>query len=205
MTKSKEKKKTVAIYTRVSTDRQDTESQVVELREHVNRCEWDLFKEYSDNGFSGKNTERPAFMEMMKAARERRFNILMVWKMDRLSRSLKDLVVTIGELKDLGIDFVSVTNQIDTTTSTGRLLFQIIGAISEFEREIIRERVIIGLKNAVRKGKKLGRPPVSDATIRKARKMREKGLSFRQIAKELKLDHSTLVRKFKTAERKNGF
>lgn len=184
----------IAIYARVSTDHQDTENQLSELRDFVDRSGWQIFKEYVDAGYSGKDTKRPAFSEMMEHAKEKRFRAVLVWKLDRLSRSLKDLVLTIEELGGLGIDFVSYSNHIDTTTPAGKLLFQVMGAVAEFEREIIRERVILGLKNAVKKGKKLGRPGVGQQIIDKAKELRGKGLSFRQISAKLGVDHSTLVK-----------
>ena len=156
--------KKVAIYARVSTDRQTTDSQLNELREFVRRAKWKVYREYIDNGYSGKNTQRPAYTEMLADARHRRFDLLLVWKLDRLSRSLKDLITTLDELGHLGIDFVSYDNQLDTSSPSGKLVFNIIGAVAEFERDIIRERVRAGLANARLKGKKLGRPhiPKSD-------------------------------------------
>lgn len=187
----------IAIYARVSTDHQDTENQLSELRDFVDRSGWQIFKEYVDTGYSGKDTKRPAFSEMMEHAKEKRFRAVLVWKLDRLSRSLKDLVLTIEELGGLGIDFVSYSNHIDTTTPAGKLLFQVMGAVAEFEREIIRERVKLGLKNAVKKGKKLGRPGVSQRVIDEAKKLREHGMSFRKISAKLGTDHSTLIKRIK--------
>lgn len=187
----------IAIYARVSTDHQDTENQLSELREFTDRSGWQVFKEYVDTGYSGKDTKRPAFSKMMEHAKEKRFRAVLVWKLDRLSRSLKDLVLTIEELGGLGIDFVSYSNHIDTTTPAGKLLFQVMGAVAEFEREIIRERVKLGLKNAVKKGKILGRPSTSEQIINEARQLRESGMSFRKISAKLKVDHSTLVKRVK--------
>ncbi len=110
------KKKLVAIYARVSTSRQKTESQILELKKFIQRSGWKLYKKYIDEGFSGKDTKRPAFNDMMAAAKRREFEILVVTKFDRLSRSLKDLVNTLEELSSMGIDFVSYENQIDTST-----------------------------------------------------------------------------------------
>ena len=197
MTKQKEKQFPVAIYARVSTDRQSTENQLQELREFVDRSGWKVFREYVDDGYSGKDTKRPAFNDMMKRAKERKFRAVVVWKLDRLSRSLKDLILTIEELSSRGIDFVSYGNQIDTTTPSGKLLFQIVGAVAEFEREIISERVKLGLKNARKKGKRLGRPPTSEKTVREAKKLRKEGLSYREISDRLGIDHSTICRRLK--------
>ena len=136
--------KTVAIYARVSTDRQTTDSQLHQLRDFVRRAKWKVYREYIDTGYSGKNTQRPAYTEMLSDARRRRFELLLVWKLDRLSRSLKDLITTLDVLGHLGIDFVSYDNQLDTSSPSGKLVFNIIGAVAEFERDIIRERVRAG-------------------------------------------------------------
>ena len=173
---TKPKSKTVAIYARVSTDRQTTDSQLAELREFVHRSGWNIHHEYIDHGYTGANTKRPAFNEMLAEARKKKFDCLLVWKLDRLGRSLRDLITTLDELGHLGIDFISYENQLDTSTPTGKLTFHVIGAVAEFERDIIRERVRAGLANARRKGKRLGRPPVSTATITKARTLRAQGL-----------------------------
>ena len=133
--------------------------QLDELRQLASRCGWTVYREYIHQSFTGANTNRPAFLEMMEQGRKRKFNVLLVWKLDRLSRSLKDLINTLDELGSLGIDFVSYDNNLDTSTPTGKLVFQIVGAVAEFEKDIIKERVIAGLANARRKGKRLGRPP----------------------------------------------
>ena len=131
---------------------------------------------------------------MIDEARQRKFDVLLVWKLDRLSRSLKDLISTLDELGHLGIDFISYDNKIDTSSPTGKLVFQIIGAVAEFERDIISERVKAGLRNARRKGKRLGRPPVSPMVIEKAKKLRKEGLSYRKIGKRLGISEG-MVRK----------
>ena len=183
----------VAIYARVSTTRQNAEIQTRELEEYIRRMNWSLYRSYVDNGYTGKNTSRPAYREMMKAAARKEFDILLVWKFDRMSRSIKDLISTLDELRHHGIDFISYENNIDTSSPTGKLLFHFIGAFAEFERELIRERVMAGLENAKIKGKKLGRPSVkNDFIIEKAETMRASGMSFRAIAKELKVSDGTV-------------
>ena len=183
----------VAIYARVSTTRQNAEIQTRELEEYIKRMNWTLYRSYVDNGYTGKNTSRPAYREMMKAATRKEFDILLVWKFDRMSRSIKDLISTLDELRHHGIDFISYENNIDTSSPTGKLLFHFIGAFAEFERELIRERVMAGLENAKIKGKKLGRPSVkNDFIIDKAKAMRASGMSFRAIAKELRVSDGTV-------------
>ena len=191
------KNKTVSIYARVSTGQQKADMQIRELRNFVKRSGWKLFKEYIDEGYSGKDTRRPEYTRMMEDARRRRFNVLLVWKLDRLSRSTKDLLNTVEELEALGVDFISYENQIDTTTPSGKLFFTIIAAFAQFEREIIRERVIAGLENAKSKGKVLGRPRLENPIIEKARELRKKGTSYRQIGRELHLDESTIRKRLK--------
>jgi len=188
----RERTKSVAIYARVSTDRQKVDMQLNELRQFVDRSGWNIHEEYIDQNFSGGNTKRPAFTAMMDAARKRKFDLLLVWKLDRLSRSLKDLIVTLDDLRAFGIDFVSYDNNLDTSTPTGKLVFQIVGAVAEFEKEIIRERVVAGLATARNKGKRLGRPPVSKYVYDQALKMRSEGSSYRNIGKVLGIDEGTI-------------
>jgi len=184
--------KRIAIYARVSTDRQSTESQLNALREYAGKRAWAISKEYIDEGYTGSNTKRLAFNAMMADARKRKFDVLLVYKLDRLSRSLKDLITTLDDLKSMGIDFISYDNGLDTTTPTGRLIFNVVGAVAEFEKDIIRERVRAGLENAKRKGKRLGRPPVSSRLVDEAKKLRSEGMSFRQIGKQLGIPESTI-------------
>jgi DNA invertase Pin-like site-specific DNA recombinase len=182
----------VAIYARVSTDKQKVDMQLNELRDFINRSGWKVYKEFIDEGYTGSNTKRPAFTEMQHEARKRKYDILIVWKLDRLSRSLKDLINTLDELGHLGINFISYDNNLDTTTPTGKLVFQIIGAVAEFEKDIIRERVVAGLENAKKKGKRLGRPKIHDGILEKAKELRKQGLSFRKIEKQLGVGEGTI-------------
>lgn len=190
-------KTTVAIYARVSTDRQTVDMQIHELKEYVKRRGWNLYREFIDQGYSGSDTKRPAFQEMMNEAKKRKFDVLLVWKLDRLSRSMKDLVMVLNELGGLGIDFVSYDNNLDTSTPTGKLVFHVIGAVAEFEKDIIKERVKAGLENAKRKGKKLGRPSVNDSVIEEAKVLRGQGKSFRKIGKELGISEGVVRQRLK--------
>jgi len=166
--------------------------QLNELRQFADRSGWKIYKEYIDQNFTGANTNRPAFLGMMDAARKRKFDVLLVWKLDRLGRSLKDLINTLDELGSCGIDFVSYDNNLDTSTPTGKLVFQIVGAVAEFEKDIIKERVVAGLAAARLKGKRLGRPPIPQTIYDKAVKMRSEGLSFRKIGRTLGIDEGTI-------------
>ena len=124
-------------------------------------------------------------------------HILAVWKFDRLSRSLKDLVTTLDELNALGIDFISHENHLDTSTPSGKLVFQVIAAVAEFERDIIAERVKAGMANAKRKGKHVGRPPIPDHILEEARKLRKEGKSWREVGRALGVDPSGVRKRLK--------
>jgi DNA invertase Pin-like site-specific DNA recombinase len=197
------KQKQAVIYARVSTDKQKVDMQLTELRQFAARSGWTIYQEYIDQSFTGANTNRPAFLSMMEAARKRKFDVLVVWKLDRLSRSLKDLINTLDELGSCNIDFVSYDNNLDTSTPTGKLVFQIVGAVAEFEKDIIKERVIAGLANARLKGKRLGRPPKGDDIYEKAKIMRSEGLSFRKIGKQLGVDEGTIRKRLTLKKMKN--
>lgn len=171
--------------------------QLVELRDFAKQSGWQICREYMDEAYTGGNTKRPAFLEMLADANKRKFDILLVWKLDRLGRSLRDLITILDEVVSFGIDFISCDNQLNTSTPTGKLTFQIIGAVAEFEKDITRERVIAGLANARRKGKILGRPPIPPTLYEKAKILRQKGLSFRKIGHKLGVDEATIRKKMK--------
>jgi DNA invertase Pin-like site-specific DNA recombinase len=194
-----------AIYARVSTSNghQDPEMQLRELREFVERRGWQITGEYVDRGVSGSKDRRPALDQMMAAAQGRKFDVLLVWKLDRFARSLKHLVNALAEFEALGIAFVSLRDNLDLTTPAGRLMFQIIGAMAEFERSLIQERVRAGLRNAKSKGIRLGRPRifVSESRIDT---LRASGASWRVIAKELGVALGTLHRTAQGRTKKRG-
>lgn len=152
----------VALYARCSThDKgQDPELQLSPLREYCERRGFAIAGEYVDNGVSGSKDRRPQLDRLMTAARKREIDTIVVWKLDRFGRSLKQLVTALDELSSIGVAFISYQDNIDFSTPSGRLQFHIIAAMAEFERELIRERVKAGLENAKRKGKKLGRKPL---------------------------------------------
>ncbi len=182
-----DEKKRCAIYTRVSSDSQKVDAQEHELREFAERRGWTVYKVYSDKGVSGAKESRPALNQLMRDCRSRRVDVVAVWKFDRFARSVKQLVTSLDEFHSLGIDFVSLTEQVDTTTPMGTLVFQILGAVAQLERSLIRERTVAGLREARRKGKRLGRPPVnlSPTLIARIRADRMNGaMSFRTLAKK---------------------
>ncbi len=173
----------VVIYGRVSTEHQSVDVQLVELRDYVARRGWQLVAEYVDH-VSGAKESRPSLNRMMSDARQRKFDILLVWKIDRFGRSLKHLVNSLAELESVGVAFVSLRDSLDLSSPAGRLMAQLLGAISEFERSLITERVRAGIRNARNKGRRLGRPPLEVDSGRIAR-LRAAGTSLRAISKQL--------------------
>src|ERR1700730_8440428 len=149
-----------AIYARVSTVDQEPENQLQELRRYVEARGWPAV-EYVDRGVSGAKDRRPALDHLLADARRRRFDVVVCWRLDRLGRNLKHLITLLEELQALGIAFVSLNEGIDATTPAGKLQMHILGAIAEFERSRIAERVKAGLQRARAQGKRLGRPVAS--------------------------------------------
>jgi DNA invertase Pin-like site-specific DNA recombinase len=179
--------KNAAVYVRVSTVDQHTELQETELREYCQNRGWQQCI-YRDKGQSGAKDNRPALTEMLKDIRKRRVDVIVVWALDRLARSLKHLLTIAEECKALGVDIVCLKQSIDTTLPAGRLTFQVLGAVAEFEREMLRERVKAGMAQAKRSGKRIGRPALrhfNTKEIERVRSLRAEGSSVRQLAKEL--------------------
>jgi DNA invertase Pin-like site-specific DNA recombinase len=173
----------VAVYARVSTSNgQSPEMQLSDLREYASRRGWEVFGEYIDQGVSGSKESRPELNRLMADVHKRHFDVVLCWKVDRFGRSLKHLVNALADLDCYGVAFVSLRDNLDLSTPSGRLMFQIIGAMAEFERSLIQERVRAGLRNAKLKGKTLGRPRRIVNGDEMAR-LRAQGTSFREIAK----------------------
>jgi DNA invertase Pin-like site-specific DNA recombinase len=152
--------KRAAIYVRVSTDKQTIDNQVAALRQIAERRGWEVVDQYNDAGISGAKGRdgRPGLDQMLKDAQRRKFDVIMAWAIDRLGRSLIDLLGTIQMLEARDVDLYLDQQSIDTTTPAGKLMFQVCGAFAEFERSMIRQRVHAGLKRAIAQGKQLGRP-----------------------------------------------
>ena len=181
-----------AIYTRISTGEQNSDLQTTELPEFCTRRGWHLAEIYSDV-MTGAKDKRPALDRLMADARRGKFSVVAVWRFDRFARSTSHLLRALEEFSSLGIDFVSVTEAIDTTTPAGRMVFTVLGAVAELERTIIRERVIAGQRAAKRRGVKFGRPMVAvDAA--QVRRLRDDGLNWRAIAAETGVPKDTLRR-----------
>ena len=175
-----------AIYARVSTTNGQTpENQLAELRKAARRMGWKVVEEYIDHGISGAKgrDKRPAYDALCKAATRKEFDVVMAWSVDRLGRSLQDLVQILGELHAKGVDLYLDRQGVDTTTPGGKALFQMMGVFAEFERAMIRERVNAGLTRAKAQGKRLGRPRITKTKESRIRALLEKGMGMNRVAK----------------------
>ncbi len=188
--------KRAAIYVRVSTDKQTVENQLRELRQIAERRGWKVVEEYHDAGISGSKgrKDRPRLDKMLQDAQRRRFDVVMAWAIDRLGRSLIDLLGTIQTLEACGVDLYLDQQAIDTTTPAGRLMFQITGAFAEFERSMIRQRVNAGLKRAVDAGKQLGRPRIDPALEKRIQSQLLAGKGMLKVAAECGVGSGTVQR-----------
>lgn len=182
--------KRCAIYARVSTtDKgQDTETQLIPLREFVKARGWYIAEEFIDQA-SGAKENRPELQRMMDQAKKRKIDMVIVFRFDRFARSTKHLISSLELFQSLGIDFISYSENIDTSTPAGKVMFTMVAAFSEFERSIIQERVKAGLARAKSQGKLLGRPK-KKIDVNALRELREKGLSVRKIAESLGISKS---------------
>lgn len=171
---------------------QNPEMQLVELREYASRRGWHIYGAYTDRT-SGAKESRPELDRLLTDARRRRFDIILVWRVDRFGRSVKHLVNMVAELDAFGVQFVSLEEGIDLSTPQGRVMFHVIAAMAQFEREVTQERIRAGLLNAKRNGKKLGRPRIVLAA-KKVLKLRAAGLSYRNIGKKLKCSVATVYK-----------
>jgi DNA invertase Pin-like site-specific DNA recombinase len=170
--------------------------QLTELREYASRRGWAVAGEYVDEGVSGSKDSRPALNRLMDDAHRRRFDIVACWKVDRFGRSLKHLVNALADLDSYGVAFVSVRDNLDLSTPTGRLMFQIIGAMAEFELSLTKERVKCGLVNARANGKRLGRPRrVTDGD--RILQMKAEGASLRAIANAMGIGYGTVRKRLR--------
>jgi DNA invertase Pin-like site-specific DNA recombinase len=187
----------VAVYARVSTTNhgQDVGLQTRELRQFAEARGWIVAGEYIDAGVSGAKDSRPELNRLMADAHKRRFDVVCVWRFDRFARSVSHLLRALETFKALGIDFVSYSEQMDTSTPAGKMVFTVLGAVAELERSLIVERVRAGLRNAKAKGKKLGRPRVTvDAA--KIASLRATGASWQTITCQLCISAGTAKRAF---------
>jgi DNA invertase Pin-like site-specific DNA recombinase len=188
-----------ALYCRVSTTDQDCAVQLRELREYASRRHWSVAAEYIDTGFSGVRASRPALDQLMAEAAQRRFDCVLVWKLDRFGRSVLHLNQQLAALTSYGIRFIATTQGLDTDSShpTSRLLLQILASVAEFEREMIRERTLVGIRMARANGKHLGRPKRVFRRDEVVRLRDREGLSWRVIATRLNVPTTTVLNAYR--------
>jgi DNA invertase Pin-like site-specific DNA recombinase len=177
--------------------------QLEELREYAARRGWQVVDEYVDEGVSGSKESRPALNRLMIDVHRRHFDIVACWKVDRFGRSLKHLVNALADLDAYGVAFVSLRDNLDLSTPSGRLMFAVIGAMAEFERELIQERVRSGIKAARARGKRLGRPR-QYINMDRVTDLQAAGMSLRKIAAELEVGYGTLRERLQISERKTS-
>jgi DNA invertase Pin-like site-specific DNA recombinase len=191
----------IAIYSRVSTTGkgQDVEVQARELREFAARRGWTVVQEFSDSGVSGAKESRPALDEMLRAAKRRKFDGILIWKLDRIGRSLKHLVNLLAELEAVGCALISFSDNLDLSTPQGRLMFQIVGAMAEFERSLICERVKAGIAHRKSQGKAFGGRTAKALDMGEVSRLRSEGASMGTIARSLKVSPSTLYARLSQA------
>ena len=179
----------VAIYARVSTEEQNLETQIDHMIDYCKRMgyEYEVFKDV----MSGAKDNRPEFNHMMERIRLKEFDILMVWKLDRLGRSLQHLIQILQELEHKGIQFISLSQSIDTTTPQGKFFFHILGAFAEFEKDLISQRTKERLQYLKKQGKKLGRPKISKYQRKKAMELYKQLGSINKVAKSMRISYGT--------------
>lgn len=193
------------IYTRVSTESQSVDMQLSDLRGFAKQKDFKIYKEYCDIGISGSKDSRPQLDMLMDDARKKRINIVLVWKFDRFARSTRHLINALHEFNHLGIHFISFTENIDTSSPTGKVLFAIISAMAEFERDLIRERVKAGIGRAKQKGVRLGRPSLMNDELKEiVMELRDKGFSIRGIAKKVKVSPSLVHKTLSDSENRKA-
>src|ERR1017187_4628334 len=181
----------VAIYARVSTKDQSCDLQLRDLRAYCSARKFKVFREYVDVGESGAKDSRPELNSLIADARKRKFDPIIVWRFDRFARSTKHLLLALEEFRSLGIQFISYQENIDTSSPLGQALFTIVSAVAQLERDLIRERVSAGIRNARANGKKLGRPRVK-ANLEEILQLKAEGHSLRKIAAKLGIGDGTV-------------
>jgi len=193
--------KKIAIYARVSTDKQSVENQLNELRTVANRMGYVIIQEYVDKGISGAKSrvDRPSLDLMMKDAVRGRFDMVMCWSIDRLGRSLQNLIEILNELQSVKVDLYFLQQAIDTSSPMGKMIFSILGALGSYERELIKERVIAGQQRAKSEGKHIGRPSqINDALKEAVKLLRKKGMAIKKIAKTLSIGVGSVYKVLET-------
>lgn len=183
----------VALYARVSTHEQQTlPLQITALRQYVKQRGWSIVEQIKEIG-SGSQ-QRPKREQLMKLARQQQIDVILVWRLDRWGRSVADLAVNLKELNELGVAFVSLTEALDLTTPSGRAMAGLLSVFAEFEREVLRERVLAGLAQARQQGRRLGRPPTAAQKQKQVRALFREGISKAEIARRLSIGRTSVRR-----------
>lgn len=189
--------KKTAVYVRVSTSKQDTTNQLMELRDLAKRMNLEIVQEYTDNGISGSKgrEERPGLDLLLNHASQRKFEQVLIFDITRLGRSLQNCIETLNYLNSLNVDILIQKQGIDTSTSVGRLTFSLMASLGEYEKNLMRERIVLGINRAKSQGKKLGRPSNMNDGMKNAIKiLREKGMGIVSISKQLNCGVGTVYK-----------
>ena len=181
--------KRVIIYARVSTKEQNVDMQLSDLRSYAELRRLEVVEDYVDYA-SGAKSDRVNYQKLFNDVRKRKTDVVLVWKFDRFARSTKELINALEEFNSLGVDFISYKENVDTSTPAGKILFTMISAFAEFERSIIRERVIAGMEKAKARGERIGRPRIPPFTKQKVIMLQERGLTYKEIIKQVKISKS---------------
>jgi DNA invertase Pin-like site-specific DNA recombinase len=181
--------KRVIIYARVSTKEQNVDMQLSDLKSYAELRKLRVVEVYIDYA-SGAKSDRVNYQKLFIDVRKRKTDVVLVWKFDRFARSTKELINALEEFNSLGVDFISYKENIDTSTPAGKILFTMISAFAEFERSIIRERVIAGMEKARARGARIGRPKIPPFTKQKVIMLKERGLTYKEIIKQVKISKS---------------
>ena len=182
--------KRVIIYARVSTKEQNVDMQLSDLKSYAELRKLRVVEVYIDYA-SGAKSDRVNYQKLFNDVRKRKTDVVLVWKFDRFARSTKELINALEEFNSLGVDFISYKENVDTSTPAGKILFTMISAFAEFERSIIRERVIAGMEKAKARGARIGRPKIPPFTKQKVIMLQERGLTYKEIIKQVKISKST--------------
>ncbi len=183
--------KNATIYARVSTKDQHPENQVKQLKEFAKARGFKVVQVYQEKR-SGKKNDRPLFQQLLNDVRKRKTDIVLVWKLDRLARSTTELLNRLDEFKTLGVELISYTENIDTTTPAGKALFSMVAVFAEFENDIRSERIIAGMQRAREKGSKIGRPVMSDPLLKEIKDLKKQGHSDADIIRKTGIARNTL-------------
>lgn len=181
--------KRVIIYARVSTKEQNVDMQLSDLKSYAELRKLRVVEVYIDYA-SGAKSDRVNYQKLFNDVRKRKTDVVLVWKFDRFARSTKELINALEEFNSLGVDFISYKENVDTSTPAGKILFTMISAFAEFERSIIRERVIAGMEKAKARGARIGRPKIPPFTKQKVLMLKERGLTYKEIIKQVKISKS---------------